>query len=469
MAASTIPVLAIVGRPNVGKSTLFNRLTGSRDALVADEPGLTRDRHYGRARIGGHPAVVVDTGGMTEERAGLDPKILWQAEQALAEADAVLFLVDGREGLTAADEALAARLRTLGKPLFLVVNKTEGLEPHLAVADFHALGLGTPHAVSSAHGRGVKALLAQVSAVLPAPAEEPGGAEGGTRIAVVGRPNVGKSTLVNRVLGEERVVAHDLPGTTRDSIEIPFERRGHRYTLIDTAGIRRRSRVGEDVERFSVIKALQSIEAAHVVVMLVDAREGVTEQDAHLLGHVVEAGRGLVLAVNKWDGLAPDRRERVRTELDLRFGFIDYATIHFISALHGTGVGDLFGAVDAAWAAANRSLSTPVLTRQLQTAVEAHPPPTVRGRRIKLRYAHQGGTNPPVIVIHGNQTESLPGSYRRYLERWFRRTFHLEGTPVRIELRSGANPYEGRRNRLTPRQERKRKRLKRYVARRGKR
>ncbi len=464
MVASIIPVLAIVGRPNVGKSTLFNRLTASRDALVADEPGLTRDRQYGRARIEGRPVVVVDTGGMTDERHGIDTKILAQAEQALEEADAILFLVDGRAGPSAADDAIAARLRTLGKPLFLVVNKTEGLDAGVAAAEFHALGLGSPHAISSAHGSGVGRLMAGVNRILPAAEEEAAETEAGIRIAVVGRPNVGKSTLVNRIVGEERVVAHDMPGTTRDSIRVPFERRGRHYTLIDTAGVRRRSRVGESIEKFSIIKTLQSIEVAHVVVMLVDARDGVTEQDAHILGHVVDAGRGLIIAVNKWDGLEAHERQRVREELDRRLAFIDFAAIHFISALHGTGVGDLFGAAETAWASATRKLPTPVLTRQLQLAVEAHPPPTVRGRRIKLRYAHQGGTNPPAIIIHGTQTESLPGDYKRYLEHYFRRTFKLAGTPIRIEFKTGTNPYEGRRNKLTPRQEHKRKRMKKYLA-----
>lgn len=463
MVADRLPVLAIVGRPNVGKSTLFNRITGRRDALVADEPGLTRDRQYGTARVAGRSVIVVDTGGITDNATGIDSLILRQAEQALSEADAVLFLVDGRAGLNADDEAVAERLRRLGRAIFLVVNKTEGFPEATATADFHRLGLGRPWAISSAHGHGVQALLEAVLAPWPPGPNASPPTAAGVRIAVVGRPNVGKSTLVNRMVGEERVLAYDQPGTTRDSIQVPFVRAGRSYVLIDTAGVRRRARVGEGVEKFSVIKALQAIEAAHVAVLVVDAREGVTDQDAHLLGHVLDAGRALVIAANKWDGLDPGQRDKARRDLERKFAFVDFASVHLTSALHGTGVGHLFTAVNQAHEAATRKLSTPALTRHLQEALAAHPPPLVRGRRIKLRYAHQGGSNPPVVVIHGNQTGDVPASYRRYLVRYFREAFHLQGTPVRIEFKTGENPYQDRRNTLTPRQQRRRKRLLRHV------
>lgn len=462
-----LPVIALVGRPNVGKSTLFNCLTRSRDALVADVPGLTRDRIYGTGKVGPHPCLVVDTGGLSGEEAGLDGLMARQVWRAVEEADAVLFLVDAKEGLTAADEAIAERLRRFGKPVYLVVNKTENADPTLASAEFHALGLGKPFAIAAVHGRGVARLMDTVLAALPAP-EVPEGMpaedkEGGVRVAVVGRPNVGKSTLVNRLLGEERMLAFGEPGTTRDSVFIPFERDGRRYTLIDTAGVRRRARVKEAVEKFSVIKTLQAIEAAHVVVQVLDARAGIAEQDATLLGHVLDAGRALVVAVNKWDGLPREERERVRRELAVKLDFLDFARIHFISALHGSGLAELFQSVLDAYEAATRKLPTPRLTRVLLQAVEAHPPPLVRGRRIKLRYAHQGGQNPPVVVVHGNQTEHVPESYRRYLANTFRKVFNLTGTPVRVEFKSGENPFRGRRNTLTPRQVRRRKRLLRHV------
>ncbi len=465
MSDGPVPVVAIVGRPNVGKSTLFNRLTRSRQALVADEPGLTRDRQYGRARVGAQPWIVVDTGGLTESEEGLDPLVARQALQAVEEADLVLLLVDGRAGLTPGDETTAQRLRRYGKPVLLVVNKTEGLDPQTAVADFHRLGLGEPHAVSAAHGHGTADLVEAVeSALPPADGQAPAASEtAGVRVAVVGRPNVGKSTLVNRMVGEERVLTFDAPGTTRDSVEVPFARDGRPYVLIDTAGVRRRARVEERIEKFSVVKTLQAIEAAHVVVLLLDARGGVAEQDLHLVGHVLEAGRALVLAVNKWDGLARDERARVKSELERRLAFLDFARPHFISALHGSGVGELFGAIDRAAASATRKMPTPLLTRLLQEAVAAHAPPLVRGRRIKLRYAHQGGQQPPVVVIHGNQADQLPDSYRRYLTRRFREALDLEGTPVRIELRTGTNPFAGRRNELSPRQARHRQRMIRHA------
>ncbi|QKT04932.1 ribosome biogenesis GTPase Der [Ectothiorhodospiraceae bacterium 2226] len=459
------PVIALVGRPNVGKSTLFNRLTRSRDALVADQPGLTRDRQYGRVEHAGRAFIVVDTGGLTGEGGGLEGLMAQQAMRAVQEADHVLFLVDGRGGLTGGDEAIAAELRRTGKPVTLVANKMEGLDPDVHAVEFHALGLGEALAIAAAHGHGVPDLIAQVLEAVPEP-EAPDAAaeeEFGIKVAVLGRPNVGKSTLVNRMLGEERVLAYDMPGTTRDSIHIPFERDAQRYTLIDTAGVRRRGRVHEAIEKFSVIKALQAIEEAHVVIMVLDAREGISDQDAHLLGFVLEAGRALVVVVNKWDGLERDVRERVRSELDRKLPFVDFAEVRTISALHGTGVGDLFGCVQRAYDAAMRKLPTPQLTRLLQDAVTQHQPPLVRGRRIKLRYAHQGGSNPPLVVIHGTQAEAVPDNYRRFLVNLFRERLKLRGTPLRIEFRSGANPYEGRKNKLTPRQAERRKRLMRHV------
>ncbi len=460
-----LPVIALVGRPNVGKSTLFNRLTRSRDALVADRPGLTRDRKYGIGRLGDRPYVVVDTGGISGGRDGVEALMDRQVRLAIEEADRILFLVDAREGLTGGDERIAAELRRAGKPVTLVVNKSESLDPDLAAAEFHALGLGDPVPVSAAHGRGVKPLVNRVLAELP-PAEEPPLEEKGVQIAVVGRPNVGKSTLINRLLGEERLVAYDQPGTTRDSVQVPFEHQGRRYTLVDTAGVRRRARVSEAIEKFSVIKALQAMEQANVVLLVLDAHEGVTEQDASLAGHVLESGRALVVVVNKWDGLDRERRERVKGELERKLPFLSFAEVKFVSALHGTGVGHLMEAVDAAYRAAMADLKTSDLTRVLTEAVQEHQPPLVRGRRIKLRYAHQGGRNPPLIVIHGNQTEAVPAAYQRYLVNRFREAFGLWGTPVRIEFRTAENPYKGKRNRLTPRQRQKRRRLMKHVKRR---
>jgi len=457
------PVIALVGRPNVGKSTLFNRLTRSRDALVADQPGLTRDRQFGEGRLGGREYIVVDTGGLSAEEAGLDSLMANQSWLAVQQADAVLFMVDGRDGLTNGDHAIAERLRIAGKHVMVVVNKAEGMAPELVGAEFHALGLGTPYAISAAHGDGVRDLVDDALESLPeSPPEPEADAEQGIKIAIVGRPNVGKSTLLNRILGEERVVAFDQPGTTRDAIHVPFERDGQRYTLIDTAGVRRRARVKEAIEKFSIIKTLKAVEEAHVVIMVLDAHEGISEQDAGLLGFVMDAGRALVVAVNKWDGLERDERDRIRRELEVKLPFADFAKLHFISALHGTGVGDLFGSVRRAYTSAMRKFSTPELTRLLESLVSAHQPPMVRGRRIKLRYAHQGGQNPPLIVIHGNQTERVPDAYRRYLMNAFRKHFKLQGTPVQIEFKTGKNPYEGRRNTLTPRQEAKRKRMMRH-------
>ncbi len=442
-----LPVIALIGRPNVGKSTLFNCLTRSRDALVADYPGLTRDRQYGFGKIGGRPYVVVDTGGMAAGRAGDDvaAPMLRQTLLALEEADRVLLLLDARTGLSAADQEIAAAVRRTGKPVHLVVNKAEGLEAGVTAAPFFELGLGEPTLVSAAHGQGVARLMETVLETLPA--AEHGAPPESTerlRMAVVGRPNVGKSTLVNRVLGEERVVTFDVAGTTRDAVEIPFERDGRPWTLIDTAGIRRRARVREAIEKFSVIKTLQAIDRAHVVVLLVDAREGIGEQDAAIAGLALERGRALVLAVNKWDGLAPEQRETVRRQLQVKLPFLDFVPVHFVSALHGSGVGELLESVVHAFTAAMCELPTPQLSRVLQEAVTAHPPPLVRGRRSRLRYAHQGGRNPPLIVIHGTRTGQLPATYRRYLANTFRKVFDLVATPVRIELRNGSNPYAGR-------------------------
>jgi len=459
-----LPVIALVGRPNVGKSTLFNRITRTRDALVADFPGLTRDRKYGDGKLGDRPYIVIDTGGLSGESDDLDGLMAQQAWQAVAEADLVFFLVDARDGLTAADEAVATALRRAGKPALLVVNKTDGLDGTVASSEFFALGLGEPYPVSAAHGRGVNALMAAAMDLLPPVAYAAAPEEDETiRVAVVGRPNAGKSTLINRMLGEERVLAYDMPGTTRDSIFIPFERDGVAYTLIDTAGVRRRARIREVIEKFSVIKTLQAIDAAHVVILVLDAHLGIGEQDASLAGYIAEKGRALVVAVNKWDGLEAHARRQVNEQLERKLPFLGFARTCFISARHGTGVGDLFPQVQKAYAAAMRELPTPELTRILEQAVQEHQPPLVHGRRIKLRYAHQGGRNPPVIVIHGNQTERVPESYRRYLVNAFRSAMQLTGTPVRIEFRTGSNPYKGRRNELTPRQVRRKGRLLRHV------
>ena len=464
------PVIALVGRPNVGKSTLFNRLTRSRDAIVADQPGLTRDRHYGTGRTGGHSYIVVDTGGLGGGDDSIDGLMARQARQAVREADVILFLVDGRDGLLADDETILEMLRASGKTVILVINKAEGLQKDIAAAEFQTLGIRHCFAISAAHNHGIGTLMESVLAAYPdgEVAEEEDDRYPGIRIAVVGRPNVGKSTLVNRLLGEERVIAFDQPGTTRDSIFIPFEHDGRTYTLIDTAGMRRRGRVADTIEKFSVIKTLQAIGSAHVVILVLDARQEIADQDARLLGMVLENGKALVIAVNKWDGLTPDERDRIRRMLDRKLSFVDFASIHFISALHGSGVGELYAAVNRSYESGMRKLSTPYLTRLLQNAVVQHPPPLIRGRRIKLRYAHQGGHNPPLIVIHGNQVDAVPDDYRRYLENLFRRELDLEGTPVRIEFRGGANPFQGRKNILTRRQVSKRKRLKRFLRRKNK-
>ena len=453
-----LPVVALVGRPNVGKSTLFNALTGTRDALVADLPGLTRDRQYGYARRTAVPCIVVDTGGLVETAEGIESLMIGQTERAIVEADRIIVLVDGRTGVMPQDQYVARLVHRSGKPAVLAVNKTEGFDEDMAVADFHVLGLGEPMAIAAAHDQGVVDLLERSLAGL-APDPEDGPEITGIKVAVIGRPNVGKSTLINRLLGEERLVAFDQPGTTRDAVMVPFERHGQRYTLIDTAGVRRRARVEDAIEKFSVIKTLQAIETAHVVVVVMDAHENVGEQDASLLGTVIEEGRALVLAVNKWDNIPMQQRDAIREQIQQRISFADFAPLHFISARHGTGVGDLLGTVDRVYAAAMREMPTQELTRVLEAAIEAHQPPLVSGRRIKLRYAHQGGRNPPVIIIHGNQTDHVPDAYRRYLVNVYRKAFDLAGTPVRVLFRGEENPFAGKRNPLTPRQRRKRARM----------
>ncbi len=459
------PVIALVGRPNVGKSTLFNCLTRSRDALVADQPGFTRDRKYGEGRVGDYPYLVVDTGGLSGEKEGIDELMADQAWLAVEEADVVLFLVDARDGLVVGDQEIAKRLRSANKCVHLVVNKIDGSELAVVIADFYRLGLGDPLGITASQGGGVRDLMAEILPELPESDIDEDEEDLGIKIAIVGKPNVGKSTLINRILGEERVLVFDMPGTTRDSIFVPFERRGQKYTFIDTAGVRRRKKVHDKLEKFSVIKALQAIERANVVVLVIDAHEGISDQDAHLLGFVLDEGRALVIAVNKWDGLEPSERERVKYELGRKLQFVDFAKLFFISALHGTGVGDLFKPIQKAYVSATRHFSTPELSRILEKAVDNHQPPLVRGRRIKLRYAHQGGRNPPMIVIHGNQTKDVPDAYRRYLQNTFRKVLKLEGTPVRIDFKTGTNPFEGRKNKLSKRQIDKRQRLKKFVKR----
>lgn len=467
-----LPVIALVGRPNVGKSTLFNRLTRTRDALVADEPGLTRDRIHGIGEAAGHRFIVVDTGGIgaPDASAEIDTLMTRQMLLAVEEADAVVFLVDAHAGLSPADEDIAARLRGLDKPVVVAANKAEGLAAGVAEADFHALGFAAVQPISAERGSGVSQLLADLASQVPAfrdagdgeLAEDPNA----IRVAVVGRPNVGKSTLVNRLLGEERVLAYDQPGTTRDTIRCDLTRDAVHYVLMDTAGIRRRSRVADRIEKFSVVKTLQAIEAAHVVVLMLDAQQGVSAQDASLLGMILEQGRALVIAVNKWDGLQPERRREILERIDYHFHYVRFAHIRRISALHGTGVGELLDDVRVAHESAGRHLPTSELNQVLQQAVRAHEPPLSRGRRVKLRYAHQGGRFPPSVIIHGTQTDALSDAYRRYLENTIREHFGLVGTPVTLSFRTTPNPYEGKKNVLTPRQVEKRKRLKRHVKRR---
>ena len=507
----TTPVVALVGRPNVGKSTLFNRLTRTRDALVADFPGLTRDRKYGQAHLAGHDFIVIDTGGIDGTEEGVEEKMAEQSLLAIEEADIVLFLVDARAGLTSADIGIANYLRQRqNKTTVVVANKVDGIDADSHCAEFYQLGLGEIAQIAASQGRGIASLMEQVLTPLAEKmAEEAEKTEESTvettdvssettefdewdedfdfsneedtalldeelaqeqtpdkqniKIAIVGRPNVGKSTLTNRILGEDRVVVYDMPGTTRDSIYIPMERDGQNYTLIDTAGVRKRGKVHLAVEKFSVIKTLQAIQDANVVLLVIDARENISDQDLSLLGFILNAGRSLVIVVNKWDGLDTDVKDRVKSELDRRLDFIDFARVHFISALHGSGVGNLFDSVKEAYECATQKMTTSMLTRILQIAVDEHQPPMIGGRRVKLKYAHPGGYNPPIIVIHGNQVDKLPDSYKRYLSNHFRRSLKIIGSPIRLQFQEGNNPFAGRRNKLTPNQLRKRKRLMKFI------
>jgi GTP-binding protein len=455
-----LPAVALVGRPNVGKSTLFNCLTDSRDALVADVPGVTRDRRYGFARAEGRGFVVIDTGGLSETGAeAVNALVAEQVDIALEEASVIVLVTDHREGLTGDDERIAERLRRSGKPVLVAVNKAEGIAPDLAEAEFHALGIGPPVAVAAKHRYGVGRLATALARLLTPSEEELEGAEGAPKLAVLGRPNVGKSTLINRLTGANRLVTSPLPGTTRDSVLVPCEREGASFVLIDTAGIRRRARVHEAVEKYSIVQSLRALSDAGVAIVLLDAREGVTEQDLHLIGLVVGQGRALVIGVNKWDGLGARQRRQIERQVERKLDFVAYAAVHYVSAMHGSGISELVRSALEAHAAAGASLPTPRLNEVLEEATGAHPPPVVRGRQIRLRYAHQGGRYPPVIVVHGSQAESLPAHYVRYLERSFREAFKLRGTPIRVELKSGDNPFAGRRNELTRRQKRRRKRL----------
>ena len=489
-----IPVVALVGRPNVGKSTLFNRVTRTRDALVADFPGLTRDRKYGRAKLEEQEFILIDTGGIDGTEEGVETKMAEQSLAAIEEADVVLFMVDGRAGLTSSDEAIAKHLRSREKPTFLVVNKIDGIDADAASAEFWQLGMSKVYQIAASHGRGVTSLLELALApFMEELVEESLRDENGEitdltefedfedeekdlteedaekdfarlqdqpiKLAIIGRPNVGKSTLINRILGEERVVVYDMPGTTRDSIYIPMEREGQEYVLIDTAGVRRRGRINETVEKFSVIKTLKAIEDANVVLLVIDARGNISDQDLSLLGFALNAGRSLVIAVNKWDGLNNEVKEKVKSELDRRLGFVDFARLHFISALHGTGVGHLYESVQEAYVSATKRVGTSVLTRVMKMAQDDHQPPMVRGRRVKLKYAHAGGYNPPLIVIHGNQVKELPSSYKRFLMNYFRKSLEIMGTPIRIQFQNSENPFEDRGGKLTLSQERQRKRL----------
>ena len=503
----TTPVVALVGRPNVGKSTLFNRLTRTRDALVADFPGLTRDRKYGHAHLAGYDFIVIDTGGIDGTEEGVEEKMAEQSLLAIEEADIVLFLVDARAGLTSADIGIANYLRQRqNKTTVVVANKVDGIDADSHCAEFYQLGLGEIAQIAASQGRGIANLMEQVLSPLAekmAEKEEESAVENddvsemaqhdewdedfdfsneedtalldeelaqeqtpdsqNIKIAIVGRPNVGKSTLTNRILGEDRVVVYDMPGTTRDSIYIPMERDGQQYTLIDTAGVRKRGKVHLAVEKFSVIKTLQAIQDANVVLLTIDARENISDQDLSLLGFILNAGRSLVIVVNKWDGLNQEVKDRVKSELDRRLDFIDFARVHFISALHGSGVGNLFESVKEAYECATQKMTTSMLTRILQIAVDEHQPPMIGGRRVKLKYAHPGGYTPPIIVIHGNQVDKLPDSYKRYLSNHFRRSLKIIGSPIRLQFQEGNNPFAGRRNKLTSNQLRKRKRLMKFI------
>ncbi|WP_109043907.1 ribosome biogenesis GTPase Der [Aggregatibacter actinomycetemcomitans] len=507
----TTPVVALVGRPNVGKSTLFNRLTRTRDALVADFPGLTRDRKYGHAHLAGHDFIVIDTSGIDGTEEGVEEKMAEQSLLAIEEADIVLFLVDARAGLTSADIGIANYLRQRqNKTTVVVANKVDGIDADSHCAEFYQLGLGDIAQIAASQGRGIVSLMEQVLSPLAEQtteeseesaventdvssnetnttefdewdedfdfsneedtalldeelAQEQTPDKKNIKIAIVGRPNVGKSTLTNRILGEDRVVVYNLPGTTRDSIYIPMERDGQDYTLIDTAGVRKRGKVHLAVEKFSVIKTLQAIQDANVVLLVIDARENISDQDLSLLGFILNAGRSLVIVVNKWDGLDMEVKDRVKSELDRRLDFIDFARVHFISALHGSGIGNLFDSIKEAYECATQKMTTSMLTRILQIATEEHQPPMISGRRVKLKYAHPGGYNPPIIVIHGNQVDKLPDSYKRYLSNHFRRSLKIIGSPIRLQFQEGNNPFAGRRNKLTPNQLRKRKRLMKFI------
>jgi GTP-binding protein len=455
-----IPVIALVGRPNVGKSTLFNRLTRTRDALVADYAGLTRDRKYGEGTFEERRFIVIDTGGISGEEEGIDSMMAGQSLLAIEEADIVFFILDSRAGLHPADHMIAKHLRVNNKKTYLVANKIDGMDPDIALAPFYELGLGEIFATTATHGRGVKSMMEEVLADVPEFVEgEAVETAKGIKMAVVGRPNVGKSTLVNRLLGEDRVVVFDEPGTTRDSIYINYERFGKNYTIIDTAGVRRRKNIDLMVEKFSIVKTMQAISDANVVILVMDASEGVVEQDLHLMGSTIEAGRALVIALNKWDGLDESHKQYVKKELERRLRFVDFATIHFISALHGTGVGNLYKSIEQAYQSATDKFSTNYLTRILEDAVREHQPPMIQGRRIKLRYAHPGGHNPPIVVIHGNQTADIPNHYTKYLEKTFRRVLDLHGTPIRIEYRTTDNPYADNKSKITQRQFIKKRRM----------
>ncbi|MDB3993242.1 ribosome biogenesis GTPase Der [Gammaproteobacteria bacterium] len=457
------PVIALVGRPNVGKSTLFNRLTRSRDAIVANMPGLTRDRQYGEGEVEGKSFIVIDTGGITGYEDGIDSKMASQSHLAINEASLCLVLVDAKVGLTPDDEMILDDLRKSHKAIHIVVNKVDGVDPVQAVSDFYKLGISSVFPVTASQGRGVTAMMREVLLDVKADGESKYSIsdDNGIKIAIVGRPNVGKSTLVNRILGEDRVVVYDQPGTTRDSVYIPFERRDEKYTLIDTAGVRKRGKTKETIEKFSVVKSLQAIKDANVAILVIDAQEKIADQDLHLLGYVLESGRALVIAINKWDGMEESQKDFMKSEIRRRFTFVDFAVIHFISALHGSGVGNLYKSIHKAYNSAMNKPATNKLTQILEGAVKDHAPPVVNGRRIKLRYAHPGGQNPPTIVVHGKQTNKLPNDYRRYLEKSFREALKLEGTPVRIELRSDENPFVKDEKNLSQKQVARKRKIKR--------
>jgi GTP-binding protein len=458
-----LPAVALVGRPNVGKSTLFNRLTATRDALVADYPGLTRDRRYGIGRFGDRRFIVIDTGGLTEgDSDQMSALVASQVGLAIEEADAVVLVVDHKTGLTPDDRQIAERLRRVAKPMVIAVNKSEGVPGEIAEAEFHALGLAPPIGIAALHGHGIDALLEAALADFEAGEEQVDEEEQGPKVAVIGRPNVGKSTLINRLLGENRLITSSEPGTTRDSVYVPCERDGRQFVLVDTAGIRRRSRTFDAIEKYSIVQSLKAIEDAGAIIAVVDARESVTDQDAHLVGLAAARGRALAIAVNKWDGLSGHERRLIEREVERRLDFVPYASVHYVSALHGSGIAELIDAALLAHRNAGAEFPTPRLNKVLADALAVNPPPLIRGRQVRLRYAHQGGRFPPLIVVHGNQAERLPAHYKKYLENAFREALKLRGTPVRVELRTGENPYGGRRNPLTPRQARHRRRMLRF-------